>query len=206
MTEQVSLWQNEQQSVGFAELCNALYERELQVLAHAPLNSPNAIQARLKSLPYYIKRTAHLMISVESPLILDTQNATWSSKQSRAMPLASQTHENIWHWYASIIILPGLVVPIAVKGHIILDSVDRVDQKNNRFRTNAYGWFQANSDLSSEQQYQLLKPTKKVMMAACSGHFWQENGKLNTVVPSLRELLLSCSINWRNFKQPLVLS
>ena len=69
----------------------------------------------------------------------------------------------------------------------------------------------------------LLKPNKKVMLAACAGHCWQitphntfysttdnkksttSARKLQPIIPSLRELLLSCAINWKDFKQPLAL-
>ena len=204
MTEQASLWQAQQQSSDFAELCNALYEREINILAQAAIQSSQTLQSRIKSLPHYIKRTAHLMIQARTPLTLDTQNATWSSKQSSKMPLTSQEIDAVWRWYASIVILPGLVVPIAVEEHIVLDSVDRIDSENSRFRTNVHGWFKANelSD-STNKNLQLLKPNKKVMMAACAGHCWQDNKKIRPIIPSLRELLLSCAINWRNFKQPL---
>ena len=74
-TKQVSLWQEEQQSNQFAELCSALYERELQRLALIETNNASAIQSKLKSLPYYVQKAAHEMISEarQAPLDLDTQ-------------------------------------------------------------------------------------------------------------------------------------
>ena len=50
---QVSIWQQHQQDSSYAEICNALYERELRVLSQAELSTAIAVQSRLKSLPYY---------------------------------------------------------------------------------------------------------------------------------------------------------
>jgi len=201
---QASLWQGDQHSVEFSELCNALYERELRVLADAKISNVIGIQGRLKSLPHYIKRTAHQMIQVQTPMTLDSQNASWSAKQSARLPLAGQEAESVWQWYEKTTPTPGLVVPVAYSDHIVLDSIDRLDKENHRFRTNVHGWFdQANVVKNQPRQCRLLKPTKKVMMAACAGHCWENNEKRRPIMPSLRELLLSCTINWRNFKQPL---
>ncbi len=208
MTEQTSLWQDESQSADFAELCSALYEREIAQLAHADIQSPQAIQGRLKSLPYYIKRTAHLMLQTQTPLDLDVQNASWSAKQAAHMPLSGQEIDAVNQWYLSHNLTYGLVVPVVEQTHIVLDSIDRIDQQNHRFRTNVHGWFYLDSDQQQEKKsaenYRLLKPTKRVMTAACTGHCWVNDHKTNPVMPSLRELLLSCAINWRNFKQPVI--
>mgnify|MGYP000029125107 FL=1 len=202
MTKQTSLWQDEQQSPDFAELCNALYERELKQLTCIESTSVNALQGRLKSLPYYVKRTAQSMIQAGAPMNLDCQNASWSTKQSATMPLTGQTQDDIIHWYRNIKLTHGLVLPIALQDHIVLDCIDRVDTEHHRFRTNLYGWFTLPELANKHEDIRLLKPNKKVMMAACSGHRWQGKKKLTPVIPSLRELLLSCTINWRNLKQP----
>jgi hypothetical protein len=207
---QNSLWQTSQQSSDYAELCNALYERELQQLVNANLVTVSAMQSKLKSLPHYIKRTAYSMTQVETPLILDRQNAHWSTKQSKIMPLSGQNPTLVWQWYQQFAVPLGLVVPIWFNDRILLDSIDRLDQSQPRIRTNAFGWFDANtlskpfSQQGSAQinlQVQLLKPTKKVMMAACAGHRWQNNTTTTPLLLTLRELLLSCAINWQNFKQ-----
>lgn len=203
---QASLWHNDQQSYEFAELCNALYERELSVLANISANNVSALQGKLKSLPHYIKQTADKMLRVESPLLLDTQNASWSAKQSTKMPLAEQNTEQVWQWYQAINLLPGLIVPIAYQEMIVLDCVDRIDSEGSRFRTNRFGWFAADVDADVHQtskEFRLLKPNKKVLMAACAGHRWKNGEKTRPVMPSLRELLLSCEINWKNYKKPL---
>ncbi len=206
MTQQTSLWQ-EQQSSDFSELCNALYEPELKILAELPISSVSAIQGRLKSLPHYIKRTASLMIQAQTPLIIDIQNASWSAKQGAHLPLSGQDINAVNEWYLSINITHGLVVPIHCNTHIELDCIDRVDAEHHRFRTNAHGWFKLDEQVAVgtdvENVFQLLKPNKKVMTAACTGHRWINDHKANPLIPSLRELLLSCAINWRNFKQPI---
>lgn len=206
MTEQTSFWQEEKAHSGeFAELCCALYERELSHLVQAKTSSAQAIQGRIKSLPYYIKRTANSMLQANTPLDLDIQNATWSSKQSASMPLSGQDLEEVNTWYAKTPLSNGLVIPLAVNTRIVLDSIDRVDIDNNRFRTNIYGWFSLGNEVDNSKA-RLLKPNKRVMTAACTGHTWINNHKTNPTIPTLRELLLSCAINWRNFKQPALIN
>lgn len=198
---QSSIWYQQQKSSDYAELCNALFEREVIRLSNEASPSVEQIQHRLKSLPYYIQRAAYKMLSVESPLVLDIQNATWSAKQNKSMPFSEQSIESVQKWYLAIELNVGLVLPIKELGHVSLDSVDRVDKANQRFRTNRQGWFDI--DNFSANKKQLLKPTKKVMMAACAGHCWLNGKPAAPKIPTMRELLLSCSINWRNFKRPI---
>lgn len=205
MNEQTSLWQGEYQAADFAELCNALYERELRQLSEFPTSSVPTIQGRLKSLPHYIKRTAYSMLQAQTPLELDVQNASWFAKQGLHMPLNGQDVASVNKWYLSINLHHGLVVPIATHSTILLDSIDRIDIENKRFRTNVHGWFCFSNNDKNKANGQLLRPNKKVMSAACSGHSWLNDHKANPTIPSLRELLLSCAINWRNFKQPLAI-
>jgi len=223
MTEQVSLWKGEQQSADFAELCNALYERELHQLATIETASVTSIQGRLKSLPYYIQQTARMMMQCTSPLTLDIQNASWSAKQTSQMPisvngtakasdkssvqLSNQDQTLINQWYKSITLKHGLVVPILENKRIVLDCIDKIAPEKNSFRTNAHGWFDLDEIPTtvepSSNVYSLLKPNKRIMTAACSGHCWVNHHKSIPIMPTLRELLLSCSINWRDFKKPV---
>jgi hypothetical protein len=207
MTEQTSLWQDDTKTADFAELCNALYEREIMLLANSEMQSPQVFQGRLKSLPYYIKRTAHLMFQAKTPLDIDVQNASWSAKQGGQMPLNDQDIEAVNQWYLSINLTRGLVIPIVSDSFIVLDSIDRIDKDKNRFRTNVHGWFyldKQDETRSNVKANRLLKPNKRVMTAACTGHSWLNEQKVNPHIPTLRELLLSCAINWRNFKQPAI--
>ena len=140
------------------------------------------------------------MLAIESPLELDVQNATWSTKQQKTKPYVNFTNEEKWQWYDKAQLSVGLVVPIVVQDRIILDSIDRIIlEPSLRFRTNVYGWFEQTQ--LGDKKRQLVKPNKKIMMAACAGHCWRENGPCRPKMPTLRELLLSCNINWRNFKQ-----
>jgi len=209
---QNSLWQTNQQNNDFAEICNALYERELRVLANIESATIKSVQGRLKSLSYYINRTANLMTQVNtqgtSPLTLDVQNASWSAKQASKIPMSGQAVQEICAWYLELITknnkqLLGLVVPILCGELIVLDCIDRIDSENKRLRTNASGWFafgdSAKSLDNSASKPKLLRPNKKVMLAACAGHCWKNSNKVSPVIPSLRELLLSCAVNWRDF-------
>ncbi|MBL0709640.1 MAG: hypothetical protein JJV99_01285 [Colwellia sp.] len=229
------LWQTNQQSSDLAEICNALYERELRLLANVEATTVQSVQGRLKSLTYYINRTANMMMQASiqgsSPLILDVQNASWSAKQANKLPLTDKEEKIIFFWYLDLLnkeneSLLGLVVPVLVNDHIILDCIDGVDVNKKRIRTNVSGWISlvpkslvpkglVPTDLAATTDFlthnrvtkRLLKPNKKVMLAACAGHCWQngQSKKLRPIIPSLRELLLSCAINWEDFKQPLAL-
>jgi hypothetical protein len=212
---QNTLWQTNKQNNDFAELCNALYEREVHLLAIAEITSIQNMQGRLKSLPHYINRTANRMVYVNelglSPLTLDVQNATWSAKQASKLSVLSQNEQDVFSWYITLINQTnkaslGLVVPILnTERHIVLDSIDRIDTEKRRIHTNVSGWFSL-IDENVGHSLRLLKPTKKVMLAACAGHQWQDqknSTKLRPIIPSLRELLISCAIDWQNFKRPL---
>ena len=163
MVTQSLLWQSAQQSSDFAELCNALYERELSMLAQQEYAAVNGLQSRVKSLPHYVKRTAFALINADTPLDLDIQNASWSAKQTTTSPADSQLSaydEQVISWYKSQALVHGLVVPIALNSHIVLDSIDRVDNEQKRFRTNTHGWFYLHGDKIDHNKYHLLKPTK----------------------------------------------
>jgi hypothetical protein len=213
---QNTLWQTNRQNTDFAELCNALYEREIHLLANTEIANIHNLQGRLKSLSYYINRTANQMVNVNelglSPLTLDVQNATWSAKQASKLSVLIQPEQDVYSWYLALISQTnkaalGLAVPILRAEHIILDSIDGIDTDKKRIRTNVSGWFSLKDD-NVEHSSRLLKPTKKVMLAACAGHQWQgqmNSTKLRPVIPSMRELLISCAINWQNFKRPLAL-
>ncbi len=214
---QSNLWQLQTETGDFAELCNGLYQREISLIAKGDFVSVQSVQARLRSLPYYINRTAHAMTQVAfqglSPLQLDSQNASWSAKQGKKPPLTGQEtlqdREEACAWYLQKGLCIGLPVPVLIGDHIIIDCIDRIDLDKSRLRTNVGGWFSliANKEvnLDKERKNQLLKPSKRIMISACAGHRWQRNSQQVTIILSLRELLLSCSINWKNFKKPLAI-
>ncbi|WP_057830527.1 hypothetical protein [Colwellia sp. TT2012] len=214
---QSSFWQTHTETGDFAELCNGLYQREIGLIAKGDYASAQTVQARLQSLPYYINRTAHAMTQVIcqglSPLQLDSQNASWSAKQNTKIPLAGQEtpqeRAKVFSWYLQEDICVGLAVPVLLVDHIIIDCIDRIDVDKHRLRTNVAGWFSLTAinrvNEGTDVGKQLLKPNKKIMISACAGHCWQRNSRQVPIIPSLRELLLSCSINWKNFKNPLAI-
>jgi hypothetical protein len=199
------LWQQNSNVPYFAELCNALYEREIRQLAEIPQAQINALPARLKSLPHYIKRTAFQMLQCDSPLTCDVQNASWSVLQPKKMPFTGQQPESVYQWYSKTTLCLGLVVPVAYHGRIFIDCIDKISTNSARFRCNAFGWFTVEHEFSTvtneQTGVQILKPTKQVMMSACAGHVWLGTKKQLPEKLSLRELLLSCQINWQNFKK-----
>jgi hypothetical protein len=221
---QASLWQTQPDSFFFSELCAALYQREINLLAKEESINCKTLQSRLRSLPHYISMTAHAMMQVDrsqiAPLVLDTQNASWSAKQAMTKPLVGQDDSLISAWYLTNNIKVGLVVPVLWHSTITLDCIDRMDARQGRVRTNVAGWFDLNAQFNDKLnrnvnnkcnenfreegqviERRLLKPNKKVMIAACAGHTWQAGTKVAPVMPNLRELLLSCSIDWKNFKK-----
>jgi hypothetical protein len=203
--KQDGLWQESALNSDYAEVCSALYECELNALAQSSPSNVQAMQARLKSLPHYIKQAAQSMVLADSPLSLDLQNATWSASQTAKLPLSGQSQHEISKWYQTSKLTLALVVPVLVNknqvSQIMLDTVDKLDDDGLRLRTNRFGWFELTPDAKVDNQCHLLKPTKRVMAAACAGHRWRANSKLTPGRLSLRELLLSCTINWRDFKR-----
>lgn len=194
-----------EKSTQFSELCSALYEREIKSLANVSIISTAQMQGRLKSLPHYVKQTAASMLAAESPLSLDLQNASWSQKQARNIPIKEQDVADIRKWYQAKPLVLGLVVPVLVeykdKSRIMIDCIDRIDEQQHRVRSNFCGWFNLEQDvMHKDHQFKLLKPSKKVLAAACSGHQWQGNSRTQPLTLSLRELLLSCQINWPNLR------
>ncbi len=195
-----------QHSAQFSELCSALYEREIQWLAKQPSDHLASIQGRLKSLPYYIKRTAGSLLTSDSPLTLDLHNASWQQKQATKLPDQHQSAQQVSQWYLKKPVPLGLVVPVLVctddRFYVILDCIDRIDSTQSRIRLNVSSWYTLAPELSNNNtQYQLLKPTKKAFAAACSGHQWQGNKPIRPRLLSLRELLLSCQINWQDMRK-----
>ncbi|TWX65019.1 hypothetical protein [Colwellia sp. C1TZA3] len=90
MVTQSLLWQLEQQSSNFAELCNALYEGELITLARNECLALANLQDRINSLTHYIKCMALALLKAQTPLKLDIKNASWSAKQVTTIPTISQ--------------------------------------------------------------------------------------------------------------------
>ena len=130
--QQADIFQPLAQQGDFAELCSALYERELPQLAQVNDMPVAALQRRLASLPHYIRHAAHGCLNAvrHSPLKLDVQNASWQAPQPTKVPSAGISAEGQSQWFAKHAAL-GLVVPVRYQTPefttIMLDSIDRVD-------------------------------------------------------------------------------
>jgi len=206
--DQTLLWLNAEQTLQYSELCNTLYERELSRLANTAPEYVATLPKRLKSLPFYVREAANLILQFPSPLELDAQNACWLHSQSRHCPLpgadASAQCFKFYEKYSQL----GLLVPVYQQEQgiesLTLDSVDEIDRDGQRLHLNAHGWF-AMAGWAQEPDNQhklLLKPTKTVFSAACCGHEWRNGERKSPRLLSLREMLLASRLNWHNFAKP----
>lgn len=197
-------------SAQWAELCVALYERELLQLSREATPA-STLQRRLSSLSHYVRQAAFALLDATtqagSSLVLDIQNASWQGKQASSPPSVKQNSAILTQWLEKHARL-GLVVPVEIQVHkqtrIELDSVDRVDVTGKRVHFNRAGWFSfAGQSLENEAdtEYQLLKPDKAAVTAACCGFQWGVTGRIAPRTLSLREVLLSASLVWPRFTQ-----
>lgn len=189
----------------FAELSNALYERELQVLASSTISDPVLLKRKLKGLTHHIKNATMNLLEGNAPISVDVHNGSWQSKQSGKCPLSSQTPDRTLQWYSQTAKL-GEIVPVYIEQlglqHIELDCIDMM--QSDRVHLNKFGWFSKSGEyfdiVPKQAKYRLLKPTKNIIIAACTGHCWNVRGKGIPRALSLRELLLSTEIDWKTFK------
>ena len=206
-TNQSHFWQVSRDNQTYTELCNALYERELLRLSQLSTEQLLRLPNRLASLPFYIRRAASNIVQQRSELQLDSQNASWYSKQAGSCPARKQQAAPIDTFYQKYA-KPGLIVPLYITRltheQIVLDSVDEVDVEGLRLHCNEHGWF-AMAGWPQEpdnQQKLLLKPSKTVFVAVCCGHQWRNQERKLPRLLSLREMLLASRLNWQNFAKP----
>lgn len=209
-SKQSNIFSDDQRQQHFAELCNALYERELQVLAQQKINSISLLQRKIGGLRHHIKRAADQFLSHAGPLQVDLHNGTWQSKQMAKCMAKKFDSDLSQRWFVKYARF-GLCVPVHVSElgveHIELDSVDRIEADDNRMHLNKHGWFNFSGDHTEARSDNVhcvlkraLKPSKTLLTAACCGHTWNHKGRSLPRTLSLRELLLSGSINWQNFR------
>jgi hypothetical protein len=209
-SNQSNIFSDEHRQQHFAELCNALYERELQVLAQQKISNISILQRKIGGLRHHIKRAADQFLSHAGPLQVDLHNGTWQSKQTANCMAGNFDRDKTQLWYVKYARF-GLCVPVHVSElgieHIELDSLDRIEVEDKRMHLNKHGWFSFNGDNSAEQrddvrsvQKRVLKPSKALLAAACCGHTWNHKGRSQPRTLSLREVLLSASIDWKNFR------
>lgn len=204
--QQPNLWQQADNLV-FADLCNALYERELKKLSGDSSIPHPFLLKRIGSLPYYIKRASERILAFGSPLNLDSHNASWTYRQPTECPAHKQSAADIEKFYTGLGTF-ALVVPVwhkdLIEEYITLDTIDGF--KDGRIHTNENGWFAIDGSTQDEDNVEkrLLKPTKVSMTCACSGHRWKNTKRSNARALSLREMLLATNINWKNFSKVYV--
>lgn len=209
-SQQTDIFSDDQRQLHFAELCNALYERELASLAQQKMNNVSLLQRKIGGLRHHIKRAAYSLLQADSPLEVDLHNASWQAKQAAKCMANNAVAEKTQAWFAkNTEIGRCIAIHVTTLGseHIELDSVDRMELAENKIHGNKFGWFNINGDCIASQHLkegtlsvQLLKPSKAIFTAACCGHSWNHKGKGQQRALSLRELLLSLSINWKTFK------
>lgn len=205
---QVDIFNPNQQQKQFAELCNALYERELHSLAVVEPKNVSLLQRKLAGLSHHIKNAAEHLLNHTAPIKVDAHNGSWQAKQSAKCVAEKHHGEKCVLWYKAHIKM-GLPVPIYVsdQGHqtVELDSVNRIELEEGKIRVNKHGWFSISGDslevsTPNNNVRQLLQPTKNNIVAACCGHSWNHKGKTLPRTLTLRELLLSTTIDWKNFR------
>jgi hypothetical protein len=209
-SQQVDIFSDDQRQLHYAELCNALYERELASLSQQKISNISLLQRKIAGLRHHVKRAAYSLLQHQSPLQVDIHNASWQAKQAAKCMANNYAPQKTQQWFSSNIQI-GCSIAIHVKQlgceHIELDSIDRIEQSNHRVHTNKFGWFTMDGEFAEDNLKQtnvlclrLLKPTKAILTAACCGHKWANKGKGQQRALSLRELLLSLSINWKTFR------
>lgn len=201
--QQTNIFDEDRQQLNFAEICNALYERELIYLSKQ--TNLDILKRRLAGLSHHIKKAAEYLLSDQSPLSVDVHNASWHFKQQAKCPTPKRDSQVKWFAENAH---AGIPIPVYVfnKGieHIELDSVDRMDLAGNKLHLNKQGWFTfgglpVNTEDTSLHKKRMLKPGKYSMSAACCGHSWNHKGKTQPRALSLRELMLTTVINWKTF-------
>lgn len=209
LLQQTDIFLSSEEQLQFAELCNALYERELKHLSQSSLPIER-LKRRLAGLSFHIRGAAEKLMQSDAPIQLDTHNASWQYKQGARCPGAKADTAKNLEWFTRYT-RPGLVVAVYVNEmgieYMELDSVDRIDLPDMRLHTNRFGWFDMQGqhttqtkEASPNQHLGLNRPSKNSLVAACCGHRWNHKGKTQPRALSIRELLLSTAINWQNYR------
>lgn len=190
-----------------AELCNALYERELLNLASSHISDPALLKRKLSGLTYHIKNAAEFLLNHPTPIEVDVHNGSWKSKQANKCPARNIDLDKNTAWFSQHL-YHGAVICVYHNDfgneHIELDSVDIMTDDATGFHANKHGWFEfdgsSRDSLNDNQLVHVVKPSKAILSAACSGHTWNSKGKTSPRALSLRELLLSTNINWKTYR------
>lgn len=215
MTTQTTIFSSGSKRQAFyAELSNALYDKSVLELSETRNLNVQLLQKRLSSLTYHVNLATEKLLNCNSPLELDVHNGSWQATQSSVCKADKVEPQATQEWLQKYIEI-GLNLPVYVVHNRIefieLDAVDKIDADNLKLRLNKHGWFYFDGSPTSEQsprneqelylKRQILKPNKSLLTAASCGHCWNyKGGKTNPRRLSLRELLLSTGINWKNYR------
>lgn len=196
--QQSHIWEDERERLAFAELVNTFYVREIEQLSQSNLELPK-LKRVLKSLPYYIERVALRILQGETPLQLDSQNASWLSPQKKLILPSTSINEAYFSNQAVL----GLVVPVLITNfeqrYLVLDCIDQINELG--VHTNYHGWFNYNGQAKQPHVNKVIcKPMKSLMVSASCGHRWHFNKNATPRTLSLREMLLASMINWKNVR------
>ncbi len=206
--QQVDIFSSNTNQQHFAELCNALYERELMSLAQSQASNIKLMQRRLAGLTHHVRRAAEHMLTRQAPIDVDIHNGSWQAKQAAKCMAAKADEQKTRDWFYQHSKM-GLVVPVYIselgQEHLELDSVDRIDVAKQQVHLNKNGWYFFNGTPVKDNSHphhhsNLLIPAKATLSAACCGHTWNHKGRSQPRALSLRELLLSTTINWKTFR------
>ena len=97
MIKQDDIFGHNQDSIQFAELCNALYQRECQILAESSSTQINLLKRKLKFLPQLVQECARGLLNNQAALSVDYYNASYQAKQAATCPSLKQSIEIISH-------------------------------------------------------------------------------------------------------------
>ncbi len=206
---QSSIFHGSEKQLEFAELCNSLYESCLLDIAKQDDLDPLKFKRRLAGLSHHIKSAALKLLTSDNPLTVDIHNGTWQHKQNRKCQAISYQDDAMVAWYQKYACY-GLPVPVYVQDkdqqYIELDSIDILDLPKNKIHLNKHGWMvlETSQEVPATLPAAVLqKPSKPIMVAASCGHRWNYKGPTHPRRLSLRELLLSTTISWKNFRFPI---
>ena len=80
--QQIDIFSDDQRQLHYAELCNALYERELASLSQQKISNISLLQRKIAGLRHHVKRAAYSLLQHQTPLDVDVHNASWQAKQA----------------------------------------------------------------------------------------------------------------------------
>lgn len=66
--QQIDIFSDDQRQLHYAELCNALYERELASLSQQKISNISLLQRKIAGLRHHVKRAAYSLLQHQTPL------------------------------------------------------------------------------------------------------------------------------------------